>query len=137
MFSLTRVVKDLVIRRDGSAAAPVEGEPDLGQGLMALARVALSPLGSVPRAAAGLPDLLRTLGARGRAIPSGRRQAPDPTLALRALAGLVRGDDAVRGSYLSLLIATMDRAVAADVHSAFLDVLRQLDGDELKLLASL
>jgi hypothetical protein len=137
MFSLTRVVRDLVVRRDRPPAPPGQGEPDLGQGLRALARVALAPIGAVPRAAAALPDLLRTLGARGRAIPPARRQAPDPVLALRALAGLMRGGDQIRGGYLALLTATMDRAVAADVHPAFLDVLAQLDGDELKLLASL
>ncbi len=132
MFSLTRTVRDLVARPAHSSA-----RPDLGAGFLTLARVAFAPIAAVPRTAARLPDLLRTLGERGLAIPPARRRAPSAGLALRALAGFVRGDGAVRDGYLSLLTATMDRAVADDVHPAFIDLLAQLDGDELRLLASL
>lgn len=106
-------------------------------GVRTLARVTLAPLSGLPRAAAQLPDLLRTLGERGLAIPTERRCSPSPGLALRALAGFVRADGAMRDGYLSLLTATMDRAVAENVHPAFLDLLGQLGSDELLLLASL
>jgi Abortive infection alpha len=132
MFSLTRVVRDLVV----SPTRP-PGRSDLGSGLRALARVALAPMSSLPRAATELPELLRTLGERSLSIPANRRRTPNPGMALRALAGFVRGDGAVRAGYLSLLTATMDRAVAHDVHPAFIDLLGQLGSDELSLLASL
>ena len=132
MFGLTRVVKDLVVRPHHTSAAP-----DVGAGLRTLARVALAPIAAFPRTAARLPDLLRTLGERGLAIPASRRRTPDAVLALRALAGFVRSDREVRDGYLSLLTATMDRAIADDVHPSFVELLGQLGGDELRILASL
>src|SRR5689334_20505856 len=115
MFSLTRVVKDLVVRPAGGAGRA----GDVGGGLRTLARVALAPLADVPRTAARLPELLRTLGERGLAIPPERRRTPNAALALRALAGFVRSEAEVRDSYLSVLTATMDRAVADAVHPSF------------------
>jgi hypothetical protein len=143
MFSLTRVVRDLVVSPrpstetglanvGGSNAAKV-----FRGGFQTLARVAFGPISAVPRTAAQLPELLRALGERGLAIPAERRCTPNASLALRALAGFVRGDGAIREGYLSLLTATMDRAVADHVHPAFLDLLGQLGSDELRLLASL
>ena len=133
MFSLTRVVKDLVVRPRGGGS----GTGDVQGGLRTLARVAFAPLAQVPAAAARLPELLRTLGERGLAIPPERRRTPNAGLALRALAGFVRGEGEVRDSYLSVLTATMDRAVADAVHPSFIDVLGQLGGDELRVLGSL
>jgi hypothetical protein len=133
MFSLTRVVKDLVVRPGGGGS----GSGDVQGGLRTLARVALAPLSQVPAAAARLPELLRTLGERGLAIPPERRRTPNASLALRALAGFVRGEGEVRDSYLSMLTATMDRAVADAVHPSFIDVLGQLSGDEIRLLGTL
>jgi hypothetical protein len=133
MLSLTRVVRDLVVPPARNGGAQVA----LGAGLRALGRVALSPLGAVPRAAARLPELIVALGSQGQAIPVGRRRAPDPGLALRALGGYLRGDADVRAGYLSILTAAMDSAVAGNVHPAFLGVLGQLGGDEMRLLASL
>jgi Abortive infection alpha len=131
MFSLTRVVRDLVINPGRPPATP-----NLGSGFRTLARLAISPISSLPRTAARLPELMRALGARGLAIPPERRCTPNAGLAMRALAGFVRGDGALREGYLSLLTATMDRSVAADVHPAFIDLLGQLNGDELRLLTS-
>jgi hypothetical protein len=109
----------------------------VGGGLRTLARVALAPLADVPRTAARLPELLRTLGERGLAIPPERRRTPNAALALRALAGFVRSEAEVRDSYLSVLTATMDRAVADAVHPSFVELLAQLGGDELRMLKSL
>jgi hypothetical protein len=132
MFSLTRVVRDMVV----SPNRPTAGG-DVTAGLRTLARVAFAPLSSVPKTAARLPELLRTLGERGLAIPAARRRTPNAGLALRALAGFVRADGAIRDGYLSLLTATMDRAVADHIHPSFIDLLAQLGGDELVLLSSL
>jgi hypothetical protein len=136
MFSLTRVVRDLVISTARSPAY-AGGPPTLGSGLRTLARLAVAPIASVPRTAARLPELLRVLGERGLAIPAERRRTPNPGLALKALAGFVRGDRDVRDGYLSLLTASMDRIAADDIHPAFVDLLGQIDGDELRLLAGL
>lgn len=134
MFGLTRVVKDLVI---SPAGRPPPRGRDLGAGLRTLARVALGPMAAVPRTALRMPDLLLTLGERGGAIPAARRRTPNAALALKALAGVVRSEGEVRDGYLSLLTATMDRSVADAVHPAFVDLLAQVGGDELRLLASL
>lgn len=163
MLSLTRAVRDLVssptqFGRSASAAgsavtslagravqlthgklASVSDLAGVGftAGFRTLARVAVGPLSSVPRTAAQLPELLRALGERGRAIPTERRCSPPPGLSLKALAGFVRADGGVREGYLALLTATMDRAMADSVHPAFLDLLGQLNSDELKLLAGM
>jgi|GEM_PF-1673444 len=143
MFSLTRVVRDLVVNpaRAGETRLTAPDRRDrmdgLRGGFQTLARVAMGPLSAVPRAAAELPELLRSLGERGLAIPADRRRTPSAGLALRALAGFVRGDGEIREGYLSLLTATMDCAAASNVHPAFLDLMAQLSGDELRLLASL
>ncbi len=143
MFSLTRVVRDLVVspRHSTETSLANPGGSTFGNGfrggLQTLARVALGPISAVPRTALQLPELLRALGERGLAIPAERRCTPNAALALRALAGFVRGDGAIRDGYLSLLTATMDSAVADHVHPAFLDLLGQLGSDELRLLASL
>jgi Abortive infection alpha len=134
MFGLTRVVKDLMVLTDRPDRPATS--PDMTAGLRTLARVAFAPLAAFPRRASELPELLRTLGERGLAIPASRRRAPNPTLALKALAGFVRSEGEVRDGYLSLLTATMDKAVADEVHPSFLDLLAQLSGDELRLLAS-
>ena len=134
MFALTRVVKDLMASPGRAGGAPVS---ERGAGLRTLARVALGPVAALPRTALGLPELLLTLGQRGSAIPAARRRTPNATLALKALAGVVRSAGTIRDSYLSLLTATMDRSVADDVHPAFIDLLGQLGDDELLLLATL
>ena len=135
MFALTRVVKDLIAPPSMNGPGASRGER--GAGLRALARVALGPAVALPQTARGLPGLLVALGQRGAAIPPARRQAPNPTLALKALAGIVISEGAVREGYLSLLTATMDRDVAEDVHPAFLDLLGQVNDDELLLLRRL
>jgi len=131
MFALARVVKDLI-------APPTDSNPDApGAGLRALARVALGPAAALPQTALGLPAVLMALGQRGAAIPAERRQSPNPTLALKSLAGIVISEGTIREGYLSLLTATMDRAVADDVHPAFPDLLGQVNEDELLLLRHL
>src|SRR3954464_3407914 len=138
MFALTRVVKDLIASPGrSSSSSSSSSSSERGAGLRALARVALGPVAALPRTALGLPELLLTIGQRGSAIPPARRRTPNATLALKALAGVVRSAGTVRDSYLSLLTATMDRAVADDVHPAFIDLLGQLSDDELLLLATL
>src|SRR3569623_65312 len=131
MFALARVVKEHI-------APPTDSNPGApGAGLRTLARVALGPAAALPQTALGLPAVLMALGQRGAAIPAVRRQSPNPTLALKALAGIVISEGAVREGYLSLLPATMDRAVADDVHPAFPDLLGQVNEDELLLLRRL
>ena len=135
MFALTRAVRavnDLKEMIAPPAASSSAGTP--GAGLRTLARVAFSPAVALPQTARGLPALLLALGQRGAAIPLSRRRTPNAGLALKALAGLVISEGAVRESYLSLLTATMDRAVSDDVHPAFLDLLGQVNDDELLLL---
>jgi len=135
MFALARAVKDLLVPspvpRSGAASA------ERGDGLRMLARVALGPAVALPQTARGLPGLLVALSQRSAAIPPERRQSPNPTLALKAMAGIVISEGAVRDGYLSLLTATMDRDVADDVHPAFPDLLGQVNDDELLLLRHL
>ncbi len=133
MFALTRAVRELIV----SPGPPSATSRDRSAGIRTLARVALGPLVALPQTARGLPELLLALGQRGAAIPPARRRAPNATLALRALAGVVRSAGGIREGYLSLLTATMDRAVADDVHPAFIDLMGQLDDDEMRLLGVL
>jgi hypothetical protein len=124
---VARAIRDLVVR----PRLDLQGtDGDLGGGLHILARLATSPLSFLPQAATRIPLMLRELGERRRAIPSARRLAPDPSLALQALTGCLSADATLRTRYLNLLAASMDRATARQVHPGFLAVLRQLTPDE-------
>ena len=125
-------MRDLVV-----APSQVAPPSSRGAGFRALARVALAPAAAIPRTLAGLPDLMRALADRSAEIPPDRRKSPNASWALKALSGIVRTDGEVRDGYLSLLTATMDRAVADELHPAFLDLLGQTCGDELRMLAAM
>ena len=124
------VIRDLVVRPRLDLQT---ADGDLGGGLQMLARVAASPLGLLPRAAANIPSLL--LGERRRAIPARRRLSPDPALALQAIGGCLSSDGVMRARYLNLLAASMDRATARQVHPGFVGVLRQLTPDETRIFS--
>ena len=126
------VIRDLVVR-PRLDLQPSDG--DLGGGLQMLARVAASPLGLLPQAAARMPAVLRELGERRRAIPAARRVSPDPVLAVQAMGGCLSGDDTKRTRYMNLLAASMDRATARQVHPGFLAVLRQVSTDEIRIFS--
>ena len=129
---VARAIRDLVVR---PKVDPQGADGDLGGGLQILARLAASPLSFLPQAATRIPLMLRELGERRRAIPARRRLAPDPTLALHALAGCLSADETLRTRYLNLLAASMDRATSRQVHPGFLTVLRQLTPDETRIFS--
>jgi Abortive infection alpha len=129
--SATRAIRAMVIRPRADGAT----ETDLGGGLQVMMRLAMSPLGFVPQAAARVPNLLRELGERRRAIPERRRLAPNPMLAAQVLSGYLRADETLRERYLNLLAASMDSATARSVHPAFLAVLRQITPDEARIFS--
>jgi hypothetical protein len=104
-------------------------------GLQALAQLALAPLRAVPDVAARVPATLRELGERVAAIPGGQRRAPTVAFAAQALAGSVRQAPTMRERYLNLLAAAMDRSRADRVHPAFLEVLRQMTPDEVRIVS--
>lgn len=132
MAKLRDVVRDLVLK------PRLTRDPVMGAGLGALAKAVSAPLFQLPAAALRLPDLARQLGARGLAIPPERRRTPSPSLALSAVGLLARTDGgALRDRVMSLLCASMDSAVAGEVHPGFLEVLRQLTEDEARLLGVL
>ena len=131
--SATRAIRELMVRPRATNGA----ETNLGGGLQVVARLAMSPLGFVPQAAARVPGMLRELGERRRAIPERRRQAPNPVLAAQILSGSLRVDDVLRERYLNLLAATMDSATARRVHPAFVQVLRQFTPDEARIFSLL
>ena len=80
--------------------------------------------------------MLRELGERRRGIPPARRTIPNPALALGAITGSLTNDEVLRERYLNLLAAAMDRATAGQVHPGFLDVLRQLTPDEVRIVST-
>jgi len=129
--SATRVIRDLVVQPARSLALSVE----LGGGLQALAELALAPLRHAPEVAARVPGTLRDLGDRVAAIPGSRRRAPAMVFAVQALAASVRNDSTMRERYLNLLAASMDGARADRVHPGFLEVLRQLTSDEVRVIS--
>ena len=90
----------------------------------------------LPEMATRVPGTLRDLGERMTAIPGSRRRAPALAFAAQALAGSVRNGSTLRERYLNLLAAAMDGDAAARVHPAFLDVLRQLTPDEVRIIST-
>ena len=90
----------------------------------------------LPEIATRVPGTLRDLGERMTAIPGSRRRAPALAFAAQALAGSVRYGSTMRERYLNLLAAAMDGETAARVHPAFLDVLRQLTPDEVRIIST-
>src|SRR5450432_26805 len=129
--SATRVIRDLVVRPARDLAFSAE----LGGGVRALAGLALAPLRHLPDVAARVPGALRDLGARVSAIPGARRRAPTMAFAAQALAASVRNDATMRERYLNLLAASMDGSRADRVHPGFLEVLRQLTSDEVRIVS--
>jgi hypothetical protein len=131
VVNATRAIRAMVVRPrpDGS------GETDLGGGLQVVMRMVMSPLGLVPQAAARVPNLLRELGERRRAIPERRRLAPNPILAAQVTGQHLRADEVLRERYLNLLAASMDSATARGVHPAFVAVLRQITPDEARIFS--
>lgn len=127
----TRAIRALMLRPRADGGA----ETALGGGLQVVARLAMSPLGFVPQAAARVPAMLRELGERRRAIPERRRQAPNPVLTAQILSESLRADEVLRERYLNLLAASMDSATARGVHPAFLAVLRQITPDEARIFS--
>jgi len=129
--SATRAIRALMVMPRGDLALGA----DLGGGIQALARLALEPLRHVPEVAARVPGTIRDLGDRVTAIPSGRRRVPAVAFAAQALVASVRNDSTMRERYLNLLAASMDDARADRVHPGFLDVLRQLTSDEVRIIS--
>jgi hypothetical protein len=129
--SATRVIRALMVMpgRDLQLGGEISG------GLQALAHLALAPLRHVPDVAARVPGTIRDLGERVAAIPGARRRAPTLAFAAQALAGSVRNGATLRERYLNLLAASMDGARADNVHPGFLDVLRQLTPDEVRIVS--
>jgi hypothetical protein len=129
--SATRAIRALMVMPGRELALGME----LGGGLQALAQLALAPLRHVPDVAARVPGTIRDLGERVSAIPSSRRRAPAFAFAAQALAASVRNDSTMRERYLNLLAASMDDARADRVHPGFLEVLRQLTSDEVRIIS--
>lgn len=129
--SATRAIRDLVVRPGRDLQF---GGGDMGGGLQALAQIALAPLRFMPDVAARVPGTLRELGERVAAIPGSQRRAPAVGFAAQALAGSVRSEPTVRERYLNLLAAAMDGARADRVHPAFLQVLREMTPDEVRIV---
>jgi hypothetical protein len=129
---VARVIRDMVVRPRPDLST---ADGDLGGGLGVLARLVAAPFAFAPQAATRIPQVLRELGERRRAIPPRRRVAPDPSLALQALKGCFSADDSLRTRYLNLLAAAMDRATARQVHPGFVTVLRQLTADETRIFS--
>jgi hypothetical protein len=131
--SATRVIRALMVRPGRDLA--LGGMAGVNSGLQALAQLALGPLKVVPDIAARVPETLRELGERVTSIPGGQRRAPAVGFAAQALAGSVRNTPTVRERYLNLLAASMDRGRADRVHPAFLEVLRQMTADEVRIVS--
>jgi hypothetical protein len=126
----TRAIRDLVLRRE------LGGAGGIGGGLGAMAMMAVAPLRQLPEMATRVPGTLRDLGERMTAIPGSRRRAPALAFAAQALAGSFRSGSTLRERYLNLLAAAMDGDAAARVHPAFLNVLRQLTPDEVRIIST-
>ena len=126
----TRAIRDLVLRRE------LGGAGGIGGGLGAMAMMAVAPLRQLPEMATRVPGTLRDLGERMTAIPGNRRRAPALAFAAQALAGSFRNGSTLRERYLNLLAAAMDGDAAARVHPAFLNVLRQLTPDEVRIIST-
>jgi hypothetical protein len=127
----TRAIRDLVLRPGREIAFG----GNFGGGLGAMAMLAAGNLRQLPDMAARLPGALRDLGERMTAIPGARRRAPALAFAAQALAGSVRHGAILRERYLNLLAGAMDDVTAARVHPAFLEILRQLTPDEVRLIS--
>lgn len=130
--SATRAIRDLMVRPGRDLQL---GGGDIGGGLQALAQLALAPLRHVPGVALRVPETLRELGERVAAIPGQQRRAPTVAFAAQALAASVRHEPTLRERYLNLLAASMDGTRADRVHPAFLQVLRQLTPDEVRVVS--
>lgn len=76
---------------------------------------------------------------RTRDIPFESITDPKPSVVGPALQGLAfaHEDPALKSMFLNLIATAMDRRVSQAAHPAFVEVIKQLDGSEAKLLAIL
>lgn len=108
----------------------------VGGVLQLLGQLAGTSLRNMPRAASRVGPLLLAVADGARQIPRDRKLAPNPTVALQALAGYAgTDDDELRPLYVNLLLASMDRVKAPSLHPAFPQMLRQITGDEARIMA--
>lgn len=79
------------------------------------------------------------LESRLAGVPPEHLQRPRPTVAGPAIQALVYAyeEEEVRALFLELLAASMDDRRSAEVHPAFVDIVRQLDPNEVPLLHEL
>lgn len=76
------------------------------------------------------------LQSRTRALPYDQIVEPKASIAGPALQGLAftHEEPDLRDMYLSLLATAMDRRSASSAHPAFVEIIKQLEGDEAQLL---
>ena len=133
-----------LIKAAGENAQAREAAQNLGQAAVTITRTintALLPLAAInfafERARKYFDgEFQRDLLDRTRDIPLESVVDPKASIAGPALQGIAFAQDEpnLKNMYLSLIATSMDKRVAANAHPAFVEIIKQLEGEEARLL---
>jgi hypothetical protein len=111
---------------------------EIGKGAGQLVRAALAPIRIFVLASDELEMYItKQLSERLQNIPPERVVTPAPSVsvpALQALAYTAKSEPSLAAMYANLLTTAMDRDTALNAHPAFVEIIRQINADEAKLI---
>lgn len=132
--SIVEVVKEVVVPLYNDALSPVSKE--VGKGLESVARMANAGIFLAEDCVEALTSVLRMTGQQLVCLPPERVSIERPRVAAKVIeeSRYAIREPEVQQMFASLLSAAMDKERANLVHPAYVEVIRQLDPDEAKIL---
>ncbi|EJL6852752.1 DUF4393 domain-containing protein [Vibrio cholerae] len=132
--SILEVAKEVAVPFYNDALSPVSRE--VGKGLESVARMANAGIFLAEDCVQALTSVLRMTGQQLLCLPPERVSVERPRVAAKVIeeARYAIEEPEVQQMFASLLSAAMDKERANLVHPAYVEVIRQLDPDEAKIL---
>ncbi|MGF1806263.1 DUF4393 domain-containing protein [Aliivibrio sifiae] len=132
--SIVDVAKEVAVPFYNDALSPVSKE--IGKGLESIACMVNSGIFLAEDCVQALTSVLRMTGEQLLCLPSERISIERPRVAVKIIeeARYVIGEPEVQQMFATLLAASMDKERANLVHPAYVEIIRQLDPDEAKIL---
>jgi len=132
--SIVEIVKEVAVPFYNDALSPVSRE--VGKGLESVARMANAGIFLAEDCVQALTSVLRMTSQQLLCLPPERVSVERPRVAAKVIeeARYAIREPEVQQMFASLLAAAMDKERANLVHPAYVEVIRQLDSDEAKIL---
>jgi len=132
--SIVEVAKEVVVPFYNDALSPLSKE--VGKGLESVARMANAGIFLAEDCVQALTSVMRLTAQQLMCIPEERLSIEKPRVAAKVIeeARYAINEPEVQEMFANLLAASMDKERANLAHPAFIEVIRQLDPDEAKIL---